>query len=133
MMNAQECGAMALKATTAAETTCDPVLKAHCKDSAQQWSKLAATAEAQETLQKALYQFREGSARGVLGIFAKRGKRAEGTLQTIDFEAATFSDGMPTHQIVEGLEHGRALGWFGDATEDGVRLTEAGFAEIPDA
>ncbi len=71
-------------------------------------------------------------ARSVLAIFARFDSRPGEALRPNNFVALAAEMGLRTSDIGEGIKHGQSQGWFEDGENHSVKLTESGFAEIPD-
>jgi hypothetical protein len=72
----------------------------------------------------------EEKARMALAVFRRLNKRAGDVVQINGFISVAASMKLRSEEIAEGIEHGMNLGWFEDAGNGSVRLTQKGFAEI---
>jgi hypothetical protein len=69
-------------------------------------------------------------ARMALVVFKHFGLRPKETLRVDNFTSFAPRRGWDPGELMEGLEHGKTLGWFEDGPNESTRLTSAGFAAI---
>ena len=72
----------------------------------------------------------EDKARMALVVFKHFGSRPKDSLRADNFESFAPRRGWAPEDLIEGLEHGKALGWFEDGPNQSVRITSAGIARI---
>jgi len=72
----------------------------------------------------------EDQARMALVVFKHFGSRPKDMLRADNFETFAPRRGWAPEDLMQGLEHGKGLGWFEDGPNGSIRLTAAGFARI---
>lgn len=72
----------------------------------------------------------DDKARMALVVFKHFGSRPKDTLRVDNFSTFAPRRGWNAQDLLEGLEHGKTLGWFEDGPNESTRLTQAGFAAI---